>query len=297
MERIFFHLKAFSLAFIFLLGICGVSYAQCPTQASVLIKTHTDISCFGANDGTITVDLDDASVGIPYNFELIDLTVGAPVTLLVTEVENQPGRSVVYSNVPPGSYAVAFFKTGCASMLIVESILGTVIMEPTQLTISSTTVVPDCNPSAGTGTGKIDITITGATPPYAPITWTGPTAIADGTTSTTANLDAGTYTVNITDANGCNISQNILVPITTLADAGPATGQTCGVNSFALSGNAAGPGEIGTWTGPAGVTFAPDANTANATANNLNPGNNTLTWTITDTGGICTGTSDNIIVT
>jgi hypothetical protein len=60
-------------------------YAQCPAQANVLVKTHTDVSCFGANDGTITVDIDDAATSEPFNFELFDLGAGAIVTLSVTE--------------------------------------------------------------------------------------------------------------------------------------------------------------------------------------------------------------------
>jgi gliding motility-associated-like protein len=290
------HFLNFSLLLFGLLGFLTIpdAHAQCPTQASVTLKTHTDITCFGANDGTITVDLADASTSEPYNFELYDLALGSFVTLTVTEVEDKVAKSVVYSNVPPSSYAVVFIKTGCPTLQITETPFGTVVNEPAQLSVTST-VQPDCDPSP-TGTGQIDITISGGTAPFT-IIWTGPTAIPDGTTSTAANLNAGTYNVNITDNNGCNITQDIVVAVSTQADAGPATGLTCGTNSFVLSGNTPGAGEIGTWTGPAGVTFSPNANDPNATANNLAVGDNTLTWTITDVGMVCPGTSDNIVVT
>ena len=66
--------------FFGLLIISGQSvYAQCPTLVNVTAQSHTDISCFGANDGTITVDLADASTTIPYNFDLFDVNTGLPL--------------------------------------------------------------------------------------------------------------------------------------------------------------------------------------------------------------------------
>lgn len=272
--------------------------AQCPTLASVTLQSHTDISCFGANDGTITVDLADASTSIPYNFDLFDVNTGLPLIpgFDVTEVEDKTAKSVTYSDIPPGLYRVVFFKSGCPSLVIQDPPFGFEITEPTQI-VATSTIAPDCDATVGVGNGKIDIVISGGVSPYPSIIWTGPTAIPNGTISTASNLDAGNYTVTITDNTGCPIVENYTIPITTQANAGPPTGLTCGTNSFALSGNAFGAGEIGTWTGPAGVTFSPDANTPNATANNLNVGNNVLTWTITDAGFVCPGSTDNITVT
>jgi hypothetical protein len=263
------------------------------------VRTHTNVSCFDANDGTITVDLADASTSEPFNFELFDLGAGTIVTFLVTETENKPGRGVVYSNVPPGTYSVLFFKASCYGgfpLSIIEPPFGFVITEPTELIGSVTDIDPDCNATVGVGNGQVDISVSGGTTPYT-IVWSGPTTVSAGTLSTASNLDAGNYTVTITDFNSCTEVLNIVVPVTTPADAGPPTGVACGTNSFALSGNAFAAGEIGTWTGPAGVTFSPNANTPNATANNLNVGANVLTWTITDAGFVCPGSSDNITVT
>ena len=271
------------------------AWAQCPVQASVVTKTHTDITCFGAANGTITVDLADASTSEPYNFELIDLTIPAIVTLSVTETENKPNRSVVYSNVPAGSYAVAFFKTGCPTLQITEGAFGFVVLEPAAIGITTNNIDPDCDPTIGVGNGQIDLTVTGGTAPYG-ITWAGPTAIPNGTQVTAANLDAGTYTISITDANSCTFNQNIAVAVSTQADAGPPTALVCGANTLNLSANAAGAGEIGTWSGPVGVNFS-NINDPNATVTNLNVGANILTWTIQDIGFLCPGNSDNITVT
>lgn len=287
----------FSVAFFGLLMFSGQSaFAQCPTQSDVQVKTSTNVTCFGANDGTITVDLADASVGPGvFNFDLYDLVAGAYVTLSVTEAENTASRSVIYTNIPPGSYAVVFRKTGCTTLTITQGVSGFDITEPTQLVVTDV-VAPDCNATVGVGNGKIDLTISGGTSPYT-TAWSGPTSVPANTVSTAANLDAGAYTITVKDANNCTVVLNLNVAVTTPADAGPATGVACGTASFTLSGNAFASGEIGTWTGPPGVTFSPNANTPNATANNLNVGANVLTWTITDTGFICTGSSDNITVT
>lgn len=286
-----------SVAFFGLVIFSGQSaLAQCPTQSDVQVKTSTNVTCFGANDGTITVDLADASVGPGiFNFDLYDLVAGAYVTLSVNETENTASRSVSYTNVPPGSYAVVFRKTGCTTLTITQGVSGFDITEPPQLVVTSV-VAPDCNATVGVGNGKIDLTISGGTAPYT-TAWSGPTSVPANTVSSTANLDAGTYTITIKDNNNCTVVLNLNVAVTTPADAGPATGVACGTASFALSGNAFASGEIGTWTGPPGVTFSPNANTPNATANNLSVGPNVLTWTITDAGFVCTGSSDNITVT
>jgi hypothetical protein len=124
-------------SFLFiLLGFQNSAVAQCATQSDVILKTHTDITCFGANDGTITVDIADAATNIPFNFELFDLGSGSIVTLSVVEVEDKPSRSVVYSSVPPGTYSVLLFKTGCPTVNIIEPPFGFIIDEPTDLTLT-----------------------------------------------------------------------------------------------------------------------------------------------------------------
>lgn len=234
---------------VLLLSAGQTASAQCPVTADVVVRTHTNVTCFGANNGSITVDMTDAATSEPFNFELFDLGAGTIVTFLVTETENKPGRGVVYTNVPPGTYSVLFFKPGCYGGLplsIIEPPFGFVITEPTDLAGSVTDIDPDCNATVGVGNGQVDISVSGGTAPYT-IVWSGPTTVTAGTLSTPSNLDAGNYTVTITDANTCSEVLNIVVPVTTPADAGPPTGVACGTASFSLSGNAFAAGEIGTW--------------------------------------------------
>lgn len=118
---------------------------------------------------------------------------------------------------------------------------------------------------------------------------------------------AGTVTLRlVTDdpvGNCSAVNFPVVITIDRLpaaADAGPATLSVCG-STAALGATAVNtvltPGAIGTWTGPSGVTFTPNANAANATAGNLGVGPNTLTWTVTTATGVCSPSNDQIIVT
>ena len=164
--------------------------AQCPLQSDVNIKTHTDVICFGASTGSITVDLRDASTSEPFNFELRDLNSGTIITLSVTEVENKPNRSVVYSNIPSGNYSVLFFKLGCTPLSITETGIDFFITEPTVLTASVASITSSCIPN----TGAIALNVSGGTPGYM-YAWSGPTAIANNIEDPTG-LAGGTYSVS-----------------------------------------------------------------------------------------------------
>ena len=277
--------------------------------------TATPVSCFNSNDGQVTINV-TSGVG-PFTYELYLFRPGfgqtpmGSVNTASTTVVFQKGNGTLSAlfeptgiransalNPPGNEYRVFVSASGSSGDPFCETLGANsiIVTQPPQLTITLNNFDPDCDPAGGTGNGKIDLTVSGGTAPYT-ITWTGPTAISSGTQVTPPNLDAGAYTVDVTDANSCIKSLNISLPVATQADAGAATGLTCGVNSFALSGNTPGPGETGSWTGPPGVTFSPNANTPNATANNLGAGQNTLRWTIVDSGGICSGTFDEIEVT
>ena len=74
------------------------------------------------------------------------------------------------------------------------------IIEPAALTITVTGNNPLCN---GSGNGSASAVVTGGTSPYT-YSWSNGTS-----TSAATNLTSGTYTVQVTDANGCVISGSV----------------------------------------------------------------------------------------
>lgn len=263
-----------------MLGVAKPAYAQCPTVVS---RTNTDVSCFGANDGTITITL---STDVD-NFELFDNFLGSFVTISVTE--NETPNSVTYSNLYPSSYQVVAFKGGCPTLQISDGPGGIEITEPAQLAVSVDAIDPDCDTSIGSGTGSIDITVTGGTAPYTYL-WSDGATSEDRTT-----LDAGNYHVDITDANGCVIGTDAVVPVITQAEAGP--DQNVCADNTVLAANSPGTGEMGTWTVISGSGSFSNPSSPTSSVGGLAFGDNVFRWTITDTGGICSGTFSDVTIT
>lgn len=145
-----------------------------------LTTTVTDVTCFGADDGTILIT---PTSGLP------------PFTYSLDGVNYQ--SSNFFTNLPPGSYtAYAMDATGAISSSVF------VINEPTQLllTISSTNVT--CN---GGNDGGATANVSGGTMPYTYL-WNN-----TDITQTTNGLTSGNYSVVVTDDNGCTASANVTI--------------------------------------------------------------------------------------
>ena len=82
------------------------------------------------------------------------------------------------------------------------AVINTTITEPAVITLTSVVLNTLCN---GANDGSVDLTVTGGTSPYT-FQWN------DGSTNEDlANVVAGTYTVNVTDVNGCVASTSATV--------------------------------------------------------------------------------------
>ena len=79
------------------------------------------------------------------------------------------------------------------------------IIEPAVLSIASSKIDASC---PGTADGSISLTITGGTQPYSAI-WSDGIATTDR-----LNIPDGTYTVIVTDLNGCAESLDVVLDIT-----------------------------------------------------------------------------------
>ncbi|MDO5970860.1 PKD domain-containing protein [Flavivirga aquimarina] len=159
---------------------------NCEKQATVVIDEApefsitpivTQISCYGENDASIALNL-----------------VGGmtPVTLVW---DDDASAGVERNNLIPGTYSVTI--TDATPCIITETFT---FIEPDPLELSAvTTDALDCNDA---NSGAINLTVTGGTLPLS-YAWSNGT-----TTEDLDNIPPGTYSVVVTDANGCEISNN-----------------------------------------------------------------------------------------
>lgn len=146
--------------------------------ALVITGAVTDVSCNGGNDGYINIVL---AGGTPtYSYAWSNGATAGSIDLMAA-----------------GTYTLtASDANGCQ---IVESY---VVNEPTALTVTGVVTNESCMVC---GDGAVDVTISGGTPIYS-ILWSNGAASAN-----IGNLSADTYTVTITDANGCVVSESFMV--------------------------------------------------------------------------------------
>ncbi|WP_052084267.1 Ig-like domain-containing protein [Dokdonia sp. MED134] len=176
----------------------------------------TDVTCFGGNDGEI--DLEPSGGTPPYEFEWSN---GATT-------EDLTGLSV-------GSYTVVVTDSyGC------ELEATAVVSGPAKaVSIKPDTVITDVSCFDGDD-GAINITPDGGTAPYTYIWSNG------ATTQDISNLEAGSYTVTVVDANSCEVEGTFSVeqPTAALSIADTITNVLCngdssGVVQLTVSGGTA----------------------------------------------------------
>jgi gliding motility-associated-like protein len=158
-----------------------------PNPITITSADATDISCNGADDGTITV----TATGEGGNF-IFDLA--GPV--------NRTNETGMFTDLPQGDYTVTVSdKDGCPSTDITPVLT---IVNPAPITISTDQVVDvDCY---GDHTGSISITPAGGTPSGSgtgyTYQWTGPGGFTSAAEDI-AGLESGDYFVTVYDGNMC----------------------------------------------------------------------------------------------
>jgi len=140
----------------------------------------TPVSCFGANDGTINLNI---LGGVP------------PISILWSD---NPAAGNVRNRLTPGTYTVTL-KDG-SSCSFTETF---VVLEPLKLKITAS--ITDALNCTVSNSGAISLLVTGGTPPYV-YKW------SDGATSDAINkVDAGNYSVTVTDSKGCSTTELYIV--------------------------------------------------------------------------------------
>jgi len=139
-------------------------------------SVYQEINCFGANNGHIHIS---AMSGVgPYTYQW-----------------SNGGTTPDITNLGPGTYFVTVTDEGTSCF----NITSVVLEEPAQLICTPSSIPANCGLN-----GTANISATGGTLPYN-FNWN------NGQTSPSIAVPAGTYSVTVTDANGCTCSSTVIV--------------------------------------------------------------------------------------
>lgn len=217
--------------------------------------TQTDITCFGGCNGAANVNVTGGSPPITYNW--------APAPGGGQGSPNATGLCA-------GTYTCTMTdNTGCTATQ------SFTITQPTALAATSTSTPSSC----GNPNGSVTVNPSGGAGGYTYL-WTP----GNYTTATVSSLNAGTYNVTVTDANGCTTTSSV-----TIANSS-AIAATNSVTDVLCNGGTTGSATV-TVTGNNGsvnYTWAPNVSSA-ATASNLGAG--TYVVTATDATGCSVNTT------
>ena len=150
---------------------------------STVVSSSTNISCFGGSDGTITLSVSGGIGPISYSIDGGGNTQSSPE----------------FTGLSAGSYQIEVIEgNGCTQTVSVQ------LTQPDALAITAVLTDLSCFESAD---GVISLAITGGTQPYE--------TTLDGSifTSLTSfeQLTAGTYSVTVRDANGCEMTETFTI--------------------------------------------------------------------------------------
>jgi hypothetical protein len=144
------------------------------TVKIALILEGEDITCFGANDGNIYTDPQGAELPISYSWSPNGSTQKDQI------------------DIPAGTYSLNIIDgDGCPATAEIT------ITEPNPFSITSSSSDVSC---FGFKDGNAEVFASGATSPYS-YSWND---VNGQTTKRATNLGEGSYTVTVTDANGCS---------------------------------------------------------------------------------------------
>lgn len=225
-----------------------------PTAISASL-VETNVSCFGGNDGAI------AATGSGGN--------GAPYTYAWSNGDTTSSTGTLIA----GTYALTVTdNNGCSDTF------STTVTEPDSMSFAFTEVDVLCNAEA---TGSASVSVTGGTAGYTYLWSNG------GTTAGIASLVAATYTVTVTDANGCEKSASV-----TITEPTPITLSIASFTNVSCASGNDGSASVTAIGGNSPYTYNWTSGSLTATASALSAG--TYTVTVTDANS-CSDTISVII--
>ena len=150
-----------------------------PSALSAVIG-KADVTCFGASNGSLDLQLSGGTE--PYSYSWNN----------GVNTEDQTGLG-------PGTYTVTVTDANACTIVVSDEIAEPTILEAS---IEAILVFVSC---PGDGDGSIDITISGGSPPYS-YSWSNGASSED-----LENIEAGDYTVTVTDNNGCELALSYMI--------------------------------------------------------------------------------------
>jgi len=221
-----------------------------PEPVSGIAQNVVNVSCFGGNDGSFNVA---ASGGIaPYQYSLS----GGPY---------QDQNS--FSGLSAGAYTVSIRDSHNCPFNIPVS-----ITQPA-LALSGTMDVTDVS-CYGESAGRIDLEVSGGTPPYT-FLWSN-----NETTEDLINIAAGDYSVTVTDNKGCSILLSAIVD-----QPSEGLGTSASIIDVACFGELSGQVDLSVTGGTPPYSYLWNDGTTTEDRINISAGNYSVT--ITDSNG-CT---------
>lgn len=173
---------------------CGIVRSDTVYMTSLDVSLSlSPISCAGANDAKIVASIQGGMPDFIYEWSKDGIDMGI--------VTNTSELKDSIMNLGPGNYSVlvtdSYLNTASASILVVNPLPLSLVYDSTNLS---------CFESAD---GSINLSVSGGTGAYA-FTWSGPNGF-NSVLEDINGLEAGTYTVHITDANLCELDTTITI--------------------------------------------------------------------------------------
>ena len=243
----------------------------CTLSASATATSN--VLCNGASNGIATATVTGGTVTYTYSWSNGSSTVST----------SNPTGAVLSA----GSYTVNVTdNTGICTATATVTITQPATLADGAPTLNSNVL---CFGGDGSATAA---TPTGGTAPYT-YAWNGG---ATSTNATNASLTAGTYTVNVTDANGCIVNSagtvTLTQPATPLADGAP----TLNSNVLCFGGDGSATAAIATG-GTAPYTYAWNGGATSTNLTNAALSAGTYTVNVTDANGCMVNSSGTVTIT
>ena len=163
-------------------GTTTLTVTQPTSAINATINSLSHITCYGANNGSLSAVASGGTPNYTYNW-LPQNSTSSSITQLT-----------------PGLYSLTISDANQCSTTVTVNILEP---EPMVLSVQNSTAV--CQ---GSSTGTANVSVMGGNPAYN-YTWSGST----GNSSFINGLQSGSHTITITDSKNCSISQNFSISV------------------------------------------------------------------------------------